>query len=900
MYIGATVTGDADAAWSAWNTANGNSGASPSSGFGSNNNGNGGNGWGNNDQSSNGQSNNGQASSASGGSNNGQSNGGNNGNGWGNSGNSNSGSGSGQASSTSGSGNNGNKNGNNGQSNSGSNGNSNSNSWGNNGQGSSGNAWGSSGSSSSDDSGSNNDQNSWGRGSWGGKGTGGKQLGSGNEVFHWTAQVPTDTKTGSAPEYTKNPDGSYSGLPWGGADGDSDNNGGKNNGTTSNNSTVPSSGSTNGTSPSAGSAASNVTAPFEFLKDSDCNSASDRSQWCSNTNIDTDYYQDYWGASGNGSSSGGPSGGQCNYDLVITNGTWNADGTEMGTLLINGQYPGPAIECNWGDWVTINVHNQMENNGTAIHWHGVRQVGTNDQDGVPGVTECAVAPGQSRTYQWRASSYGTSWYHSHWILQYGDGVVGPIIIHGPATANYDVDAGPVMIADTFGMSATAFGSIIAHTGPLATDNYLLNGHNTKSDLSAGQHSLWKVQKGKKYLFRIINSAAQNMYSVSIDQHTMQVIAADFVPVVPYTTEWLNIGIGQRYDVVVEMDQDVDSYFFRAVTQTLCPSGSKNSGLGQANGIIAYEGVQEEPYLLPTSTLNGNKTAADFATCYDEPLAGLVPHLKMAAGTTSAFQASASTIPGGTLSQISTSDDGNVVRWFLNNGALYINYTQPTLQSINEGYATNDSVYANQITLNAKDQWVYFVIQNQFFAFHPMHLHGHDFSLLGQGDGLFTADMVDTLNFDNPMRRDTAMLRGAASAAATSGGYTVIGFETDNPGAWLMHCHIAWHVDGGLALQWIERPDDIDTSSYADKADFKDECSSYASYEASDPSRDKFSGQSGLKRREATFFDRMVSDANRQFNSVVRREEHAGHHFREGHLKRGLGDGAHRRTFGRRR
>jgi laccase len=89
----------------------------------------------------------------------------------------------------------------------------------------------------------------------------------------------------------------------------------------------------------------------------------------------------------------------------------------------------------------------MADNGTAIHWHGIRQLGTNPNDGVPGVTECALAPGQTRTYEFQATQYGTSWYHSHYLTQYGDGIRGPIIIHGPATANYDVDMGTVMVDD---------------------------------------------------------------------------------------------------------------------------------------------------------------------------------------------------------------------------------------------------------------------------------------------------------------------------------------------------------------------------------------------------------------------------------------------------------------------
>ncbi len=79
----------------------------------------------------------------------------------------------------------------------------------------------------------------------------------------------------------------------------------------------------------------------------------------------------------------------------------------------------------------------MQNNGTGIHFHGVRQNYTNQMDGVPSITQCPVAPGDSFTYTWRATQYGSSWYHSHFYVQAWDGIFGGILINGPAAANYD-------------------------------------------------------------------------------------------------------------------------------------------------------------------------------------------------------------------------------------------------------------------------------------------------------------------------------------------------------------------------------------------------------------------------------------------------------------------------------
>lgn len=74
------------------------------------------------------------------------------------------------------------------------------------------------------------------------------------------------------------------------------------------------------------------------------------------------------------------------YDFNIASGKLSPDGYEKDMLLINGQFPGPLIEANWGDWVEVTVTNSLvsEAEGTSIHWHGLRQYQTQFADGVPG------------------------------------------------------------------------------------------------------------------------------------------------------------------------------------------------------------------------------------------------------------------------------------------------------------------------------------------------------------------------------------------------------------------------------------------------------------------------------------------------------------------------------------
>lgn len=157
------------------------------------------------------------------------------------------------------------------------------------------------------------------------------------------------------------------------------------------------------------------------------NTANTRQEWC-DYNIYTDYttvtpdtgvVREFW------------------FDLVQA--SLAPDGRERWTLTFNGTIPGPTIIVNWGDTVVIHLRNKLPaslQNGTSLHFHGLRQLNTNPMDGAVSITQCPTAPGQTMTYRWRATQYGTTWYHSHIGLQTWEGVFGGVIINGPASANY--------------------------------------------------------------------------------------------------------------------------------------------------------------------------------------------------------------------------------------------------------------------------------------------------------------------------------------------------------------------------------------------------------------------------------------------------------------------------------
>lgn len=112
--------------------------------------------------------------------------------------------------------------------------------------------------------------------------------------------------------------------------------------------------------------------------------------------------------------------------------------------------------------------------------------------------------------------------------------------------------------------------------------------------------------------------------------------------------------------------------------------------------------------------------------------------------------------------------------------------------------------SNQLVVSIPSvQVVDLLVTNLDDGAHPFHLHGHSFWIMGQSSppevtGYFPWDTYGLLNTTNPIRRDTLTVPGY--------GWALIRFEADNPGLWAFHCHIAWHMEAGLLMQFMERTD----------------------------------------------------------------------------------------------
>ena len=342
-------------------------------------------------------------------------------------------------------------------------------------------------------------------------------------------------------------------------------------------------------------------------------------------------------------------------------------------------------------------------------------------------------------------------------------------------------------------------------GP-APDTILINGTN---GVNGGASSVYTFSPGKTHRLRLINTAVDNSIRVSIDGHRMQVITSDFVPIHALDVDSVLLGVGQRYDVIVNATATVDNYWIRATNEIGCQSNN-NGGIGQA--IIRYDGAS---VANPTSTSSATSTG-----CSDPGT--LTPWVPNTVGSADLFREQARSLDVSLASAGTTSNGQNIVVWGINLTAIDVQWETPTLEYVQTGN-TSYPITDNLIELPTEGQWVFWIIQEVAGAgpniYHPMHLHGHDFYVLGSGTGTFDLQTgPDSLQYNNPPRRDTAML--------PAGGWMIMAFPTDNPGAWLMHCHIAWHISQGLGVQFLEAK-----SSIQIPGSFASQCQAWEDYAA---------------------------------------------------------------------
>ncbi|TAJ16499.1 MAG: copper oxidase [Dehalococcoidia bacterium] len=213
------------------------------------------------------------------------------------------------------------------------------------------------------------------------------------------------------------------------------------------------------------------------------------------------------------------------YDITAANIDWEvAPGDIRKGMAYNGMIPGPVIRANVGDKVKIVLHNKLDES-TAMHFHGL--VVPNSQDGVPGVTQPLVKPGETFTYEFTVKNSGSHMYHSHMngALQIPSGLLGAFIVAGadePKVAREEL--------------------MILNDGPLG---YTINGKGFPATAPI------VAKQGERIRVRYMNEGLQ-IHPMHLHGIVQTVFAKDGYPIPqPYKADTVLVAPGERVDVLIE-------------------------------------------------------------------------------------------------------------------------------------------------------------------------------------------------------------------------------------------------------------------------------------------------------------------------------------------------------------
>ncbi|KAM7529251.1 hypothetical protein LguiB_032661 [Lonicera macranthoides] len=279
-------------------------------------------------------------------------------------------------------------------------------------------------------------------------------------------------------------------------------------------------------------------------------------------------------------------------------------------ITINGRTPGPSIVAERGDTIVVELKNGLLTENVAIHWHGIRQIGTPWFDGTEGVTQCPISPGETFTYKFVVDRPGTYLYHAHYGMQREAGLFGSIRVLLPRGESepfsYDYDRS-IILTDWYHKS-TYEQSVGLSSLPFVwvgePQSLLIQGRGkfdcTSPTIAPGLCNATKpecnpyfltVVPGKTYRLRIGSLTALSALSFEIEGHNLTVVEADGHYVEPFVVKNLFIYSGETYSVLVKADQDPSRNYWLSSKIV-----SRNSTT--PNGLAIFNYYPNHPRRLP--------------------------------------------------------------------------------------------------------------------------------------------------------------------------------------------------------------------------------------------------------------------------------------------------------------
>ncbi|WP_160647657.1 multicopper oxidase family protein [Chengkuizengella marina] len=421
------------------------------------------------------------------------------------------------------------------------------------------------------------------------------------------------------------------------------------------------------------------------------------------------------------------------FDLVAKKETWNIKGTSFEAWTYNGTIPGEEIRVLEGDWVKVNLKNELDEPVT-IHWHGM--VLPNVMDGVAGITQNAVQPGDTFSYQFNALEPGTYWYHSHQnaFEQIDRGLYGALIVE-PKEKSYDKDYVLMLDEWTIGENNRGMMNMMGDGGtPGEMDSQMLYQTFSVNGKSAPNIKPINVNFGETVRLRIINAGYQK-HVLYLNDHPYRVAAIDGKDLAnaTLTSDVLMVAPGERIDLEFTENKKKDWY------------------IDSPNAVKESEDIQ-----IPVN-ISGIEEKSD-ASYRDEQ----------------------------NLIMIDMTNQGNM-NPIIDNIIQKpdVEYTMDLsagmgMMQRGMSYTINGETFPDTEPIQVKKgDLVKVTINNNSMLDHPMHLHGHYFQVISKNG----------LSLVNPLVKDLINIEPHEQ-------YEIL-FIADNPGDWLFHCHDLLHATGGM-------------------------------------------------------------------------------------------------------
>ena len=522
-----------------------------------------------------------------------------------------------------------------------------------------------------------------------------------------------------------------------------------------------------------------------------------------------------------------------------------------------------------GDCVDFTVHNKLPY-ATAVHFHGIRQLGSAWADGTPGLSQSPIEPGDSYMYQWTAEDQGTYFYHAHYKGQMMDGLYGAIVIEAKdddqkpfsAISSSDVeklDAAykeleTIFIGDWSQFTFDEFFAAekAANVDVSCSDSIVLNGMGSSyclgvPTLTANANPLTPKLLGNTSLTAKGcipggNPALQGNFSRNLaalppgmyDQctpysgknYTYEADAADGWAALSF------INSGGIFLLQVSIDSH-KMYVYENDGHFIQPQVVDQVTLATGDRVSVFVKLDQAPanYQIRVANTGINQVISGFGTLKykgaGSAYAGVATQNLGGVNTTIVTKFAPPKAAPFPAEQVSTTVDKTFVLDIMKSPAQPTDAWAWTLSGVDSYNHTRDDaeplLFQNPADIPESDlilrtnynDWVDLIIkiEGPLAQPHPIHKHANKFYVIGQGLGAFPYKSVAEAQAAGiPFNFATAPFVDGYTSQPNNGAgaWMVFRYQANTPGAWFLHCHVQTHFSGGMAMAILDGVDKFPT------------------------------------------------------------------------------------------